>query len=119
MLETSVIEGTNVVSVTVDGAIGTDEQVAARTTIDEVAAQHGTARMLLEFSGVDAGRIEPKAVWEDLKASRLITSIDRFAVVADSGLLHKLVDAAGAVSSVEMRTFDADERDEAVTWLTS
>jgi hypothetical protein len=119
MLQTSVIEGTNVVSVTADGSISTEEEVVARQIIDEVVGEHGSARMLLEFAGVDVGRVEPKAVWEDLKSTRLLGDIDRVAVVADSGMLDKLVGAADALSSMEMRTFESGRRDEAVAWLTS
>ncbi len=119
MLETSVIEGTNVVTVTVDGAIGADEEKAAQRTVEEVAAEHGTARMLLDYGGVDVGRVEPKAVWEDLKGTRLLRSMDRVGIVADSGILDRFARAVDAVSQLEVRTFDSDHREEAVAWLTS
>ena len=119
MLKTRVIEGTNVVSVTVDGSVSADEDVAAQKAVAEVAAEHGKAQMLLDYDGVDLGRVEPKAVWEDLKGARLLEATDRIAVVSNSSALDTFAQAVGAVSHLEVRTFSADQRDAAVAWLSS
>ncbi|QYJ03346.1 STAS/SEC14 domain-containing protein [Nocardioides panacisoli] len=117
MLEASTIEGTNVVSLTVDGAISADEQKAAQDVIDRAVADHGSARLLLDYAGVDVGRVEPKAVWEDLKATRVLSDVERVGVVADSGLLDKLLGSISDATKLEVRSFDT--RDDAVAWLTS
>lgn len=117
MLNASVIEGTNIVSLTAEGSISADEEVAAQETISEVARDHGSARMLLDYAGIDVGRVEPKAVWEDIKGTRLLQDIDRVGVVADSSILSRFLEVIGGASGIEARTFD--NRDDAVAWLTS
>lgn len=119
MLKTAVIEGTNVVSITVDGSISADEDVAAQKVVADVAREHGKIQMLLDYDGVDLGRVEPKAVWEDLKGSRLLGDTDRIGVVSDSSALETFAGAIGAISHLEVRTFAADQRDAAVAWLSS
>lgn len=119
MLKTKVIEGTDVVSVTVDGSISADEDIAAQKVVADVVASHGKAHLLLDYHGVDLGRVEPKAAWEDLKGSRLLGDTDRIGIVSDSSALGTFAKTIGAVSHLEVRTFEADQRDAAVAWLTS
>lgn len=119
MLDHSVIDGTAIVSLSIEGSVSADEDDAAQQAIADVAAEHGSARMLVDYKGIDWSRVEPKAVWEDLKGARLLGDIDRVALVADSSVVDTLLDAMGAVSDVQVRTFDADQREAAVAWLSS
>ncbi|MEJ5944736.1 STAS/SEC14 domain-containing protein [Pseudokineococcus basanitobsidens] len=120
MLTTSPVEGTNVVTIRLSGGVTTDEEQAAKRQLAEVAAAHGgTARVLLDYDGVDLAEVEPKAAWEDLKGAKLLDDVDRAAVVGAPGALEALASAGAAVTSLEVRTFDAGRRDEALAWLTS
>ncbi|WP_435199993.1 STAS/SEC14 domain-containing protein [Janibacter sp. GS2] len=119
MLTTSVIDGTNIVSVTLDGSVSADEDDAAQREIAAVAAEHGKARMLLDYEGIDLSRVEPRAVWEDLKGVRLLGDIDRVGVVADSRAIESFAEVLGAVSAVEVRAFGHQQREAAVAWLSS
>lgn len=56
MLTTSVIEGTNVVRVTLQGPVGATEGTAAWRVFQQVADQHGQVRMLLDYGGLDLSR---------------------------------------------------------------
>lgn len=116
MLNASVIEGTNVVSLTAEGSISTEEEILAQETISEVADEHGSAQLLLDYADIDVGRVEPKAMWEDIKGTRLLDEIDRVAVVADSSILSRFLEVVGSVSGLEASTFE--NRDDAVAWLT-
>lgn len=119
MLKTSIIEGTNVVSLTVEGSISADEDLAAQKAVEQVASAHGSARMLLDYEGVDLSRVEPRAVWEDLKGSRLLGDIDRIGIVSESSVLEAFAQLTKAVSDMEVRTFESGQRDAAVAWLSS
>lgn len=119
MLETSIIKGTSVVSVTIEGSISADEDDAAQQAIANIAAERGKAQMLSDYVDIDWSYVEPKAVWEDVKGAGLLDDVDRIGVVANSGMLDKLVEAMGKVSDVQVRTFDGDQRNAAVAWLSS
>lgn len=71
------------------------------------------------MADVDAGRVEPKAVWEDLKSARLLDDISRLALVGDDSLMSGLTRVMGTLSSTETKTFGAAERDQAILWLQS
>jgi hypothetical protein len=43
--------------------------VAARERLKTVIRERGSARLLVEYGAVDLGRVEPRAMWEDLKAA--------------------------------------------------
>ena len=117
MLDSSKIEGTDIVTVTYKDSAGADEMVSVREKLSAVVAERGSAKLLLEVQDVDLGRIEPKALWEELKSAHLADDIDRLAIVADSGAIEKLAGAADRFTSVEVRAFDSGQRDDAVVWL--
>jgi hypothetical protein len=117
MLDSSKIEGTDIVTVTYEGSAGADEMVGVREKLNAVVAERGSAKLLVEVQDVDLGRIEPKALWEELKTAHLVDDIDRLAIVADSGAIEKLAGVADNLSSIEVRSFDSDQRDDAVIWL--
>jgi hypothetical protein len=117
MLTSSVVEDTNIVTATYDGSADTEEMIAVRDRLHTVIRRHGRARLLVDYGEVDLGRIEPRAIWEDLKTTGVLTDVDRIAVVADQGWLEKVASAAGAILPVQVRTFERDRRDDAIAWL--
>lgn len=117
MLEASKIENTNVVSVTADGSISTDEEKKAQEVVNQVIGEHGSARMLIDNDGTDAGRVEPKAAWESLKGTNVLSDVERVGIVAESGLLDKVLGALSDNTKFEVRSFGT--RDDAVAWLSS
>jgi hypothetical protein len=117
MLNSSKIEGTDIVTVTYEGSAGADEMVDVREKLSAVVAERGSAKLLLELQHIDLGRIEPKALWEEVKTAHLVDDIDRLAIVADSGAIEKMANAADHLGSIEVRAFDSGQRDDAVIWL--
>src|SRR5699024_10388159 len=115
MLTSSTIEGTNIVTATYDGSLSAEDMDAVRTDLQAKKAAHGSVRLLMEYG--DIGRIEPEALWKDLKTAGMLGDIERCALVTDSNWIEKLGAAAGRVTSVEMLTFSTDQRDEALAWL--
>lgn len=119
MLDSQILDGSNIVTATYSGSLGADETANLRRQVETVIASEGSARLLLEVGDLDAGRVEPKAVWEDLKSARLLDDITRMALVGDDTLMSGLAQAMGTLSSTETKTFAADDRDQAVVWLQS
>jgi hypothetical protein len=117
MLTASVLERTNIVAARYDGSLSTDEMTALRRQIDAVVAEHGSARLLAEYGDVDLRRIEPGAVWEDLKTAGVLTDVDKVAIVAGLGWIRRLSEIAGAIAPVEVEVFDPAERFSAMSWL--
>ena len=119
MLSTEILDGTDIVTMTYDGAIGEDDVIAAREQIRAAAAGAGGARALLDVHGIDLGKVEPKAVWEDLKSAGLLGDVDRMAVLTDSTVIGGAVKAAGILPSLDTKVYEPGQRDEAVLWLRS
>lgn len=119
MMTSSVVEDTNIVTATYDGSVDAEEMIAVRDWLHAVIRRHGRARLLVEYGDVDLGRIEPRAIWEDLKTIGVLSDVDRVAVVADQGWLDTTASAAGAILPTEVRTFGRARRDDAIAWLRS
>jgi hypothetical protein len=117
MLTTSVIEGSNIVMATYDGRLGADEMVALRERLTAVIRERGSARLVVEYGDIEFGRVEPRAMWEDLRMAGLLKDVTRIAVLADQGWVEPLASAIGVVLPVQVRSFCRDQRDQAVAWL--
>lgn len=117
MLTADVIEGSNILTATYDGALGADEMADLRETLEGLIRERGSARLLVEYGHVDLGRVEPRAMWEDLRTAGLLKDVTKIAVLADQGWVEVLASAVGSVLPTEVRSFPCDRRDEAVAWL--
>lgn len=117
MLNTSVIEGTNIVTLDFAGSLDVEDEQRLRSALDPVIEQHGLARVLAAIGEIDLGRVEPKAAWMDLKAAGYLDKIDRLAVVSDASWLAKISEWTGELTSLTVRTFSSDQRDQATAWL--
>jgi hypothetical protein len=69
MLTSNVMEGSNTVTMTYDGPLHAEEMVAVRERLTTVVCERGSARLLVEYGTVDLGRVEPRAMWEDLRTA--------------------------------------------------
>ncbi len=119
MLTTDVIEGSNIVTVTYDSPLRAEEMVAVRERLMTVIRERGSARLLIKSGEIDLSRVDPRAIWEDLRTAGVVKDLTRVAVLADQAWIEPLSSVAGAMLPVEMRTFHRDQRDEAVAWLYS
>lgn len=117
MLTSSTIEGTNIVAITYDGSLSAEEMDAMRADLSAVKDAHGSVRLLVEYGDLDLGRIEPEAIWKDLKTAGMLGDLERCALVTDASWIEKLSGAADRLAPFEVRTFSTDERDDAVAWL--
>ena len=119
MLTSSVIEGSNIVTVTYDGSLGTEETVALRDRLTAVIRDRGSARLLVEYGAIDLSSVEPRAMWEDLRTAGVLKDVVRVAVLADQGWIDTLASLTGTLLPVEVGSFHRDQRDDAVAWLYS
>ncbi len=103
MLTGSVIEGSNIVTVTYEGSLGAADVVALRDRLTAVIQERGSARLLIEYGDVDLGRVEPRAMWEDLRSAGVLKDVTRAAIVADQGWIDTLTSLARTVLPVEWR----------------
>ena len=117
MVTADVIEGSNILTATYDGALGADDMAGLRESLEVLIRERGSARLLVEYGHVDLGRVEPRAMWEDLKTAGLLSDVTKIAVVADQGWVETLASAVGPVLPTEVRSFPRDRRDDAVAWL--
>lgn len=118
MLNTSVIEETNIITLDFDGSLDVEDQKRWRTVLNSVLDQHGTARVLAEIGEIEFGRIEPKAAWMELKSAGYFDKIDQLAVVSDASWITKISEWTSSLTSTTLRTFPSDQRDQAMAWLT-
>lgn len=117
MLTCRQIDDTPLIEIAYDGHLGTDEMKDLRALLDAVVAEHGEARLLMEYGGV--GRMEPAALWEDLKMERFVIArrLTRMAVLTDKKWLDTVLGLADRIGVIEARTFGPGAREEALTWL--
>ena len=116
MLTASQIQDTNIVEAKLDGEIQTKEIEALRSEIDSVLAEHGKLRLLFVYEGI--GGADPMAIWKDLKLEvRLVSDIEKMAVVSEKGWFGSLAGLLNSITSMEIETFEVDQREDAVRWL--
>lgn len=117
MLNTSVIEDTNIVTLDFGGSLDVDDEQRLRSALDPVIEQHGSARILAAIGEIDVGRVEPKAAWMDLKAAGYLGKIDRLAVLSDASWLTRISEWTGELTSLRVETYSSEQRDQAMAWL--
>lgn len=115
MLTATVHEDTDIVEARLDGAFEPADVDRARSTIRAVAEHHGEARIVLEVG--DVGRVDPTALWEDVRSFRLLEDISRVAVLTDKSWISTAVHVEDALLPVEMKVFEPGRRAEALAWL--
>ena len=106
----------NIVEIIIDGKIteADFDQLASQLQVD--IAKHGKLRVLEEirhFEGID-----PIALWNDLRFSFAhLNDFSHAAVVADAQWLRTLTNLFDRVLSVQVKTFEPSQREEARHWL--
>ena len=116
MLIASQIQDTNIVEVKLDGEIQTKEIEALRSEIDSVLSEYGKLRLLFIYEGI--GGTDPMAIWKDLKLeARLVSDIEKMAVVSEKQWFGNLAGLLNSVMSMEIDTFEPGQREGALQWL--
>lgn len=116
MLASRPVEGA-VVEITYDGSADRSEIAAVQERLIAAADQHGLVRLLAEMADDGHGGATPDAAWEDLESARLLTDVDRVAVLADRGWVERHGTQVAAAVDLEARAFPVDDRSAALAWL--
>lgn len=118
MLKVSTIENSNVVTVDYSGALAVDDEKNLRSVLEEAVARSGKIRLLATIGDVDLGRMEPRAVWMDIKSAGFFNDVDKMALVTDASWLTHVADWAGDLTGMTLNTYPSGQRDNAVAWIT-
>lgn len=118
MLNVSTIENSNVVTADYSGSLGVDDEKNLRSVLQEAIDRSGRIRLLVTIGDINLGRMEPKAVWMDLKAAGFFKDVDKLAVVTDASWLAHVSEWAGDLTDMTVETYPSGRRDNAVAWIT-
>lgn len=116
MLDFHQIDNTNILEITLDGALTRENYDKLTEKADAMIDEFGTIRMIEIIR--DIGKMEPAAIWADFKwAPRHMQYLTRLAVVADKKWIGWMVGPMRAFISAEVLSFHLDEIDEARRWV--
>ena len=112
------IEGlpAGVIGVEASGEVTADDYRDVLEPMIQSAHAAGKIRFLYIY-GEDVG-ITAGGAWHDTKMGMgHFTSFERIAVVTDKDWIENSIKAFGWIMPGEVKVFDDDEKDEAITWL--
>ena len=119
MLETTFIDGTNIVSMTVQGKINPEEQHELIEDIEPFIEKHGKIQLLMditEYTGITD--YDVAAFWENIKFKCAhFKDYSHIAVIGDQFWLSWWSTISSAIMPCEVRTFSPKDKNEALTWL--
>ena len=116
MVEYHEIPGTNVLELTIDGAVGAAEFDALIARLEAAIARHGKIRVLELVRSL--GGIPPSKWWVDLKFGyRHMRDIERAAIVADPKWIEIFANLINPFFSADVRYFKTADIDKARLWL--
>ena len=119
MLTGHQLPDTHIFEITYSGAVDSAEFEALRDQLVAFLDANDPADLLAVYGDIELGKIEPKALWEDLRSAGLEKKVRRAALLTDAGWLATLARGASHFIQAEVRVFGLAERDEALAWLQS
>ncbi|MFP4228359.1 MAG: STAS/SEC14 domain-containing protein [Salinivenus sp.] len=106
----------NIVGFALSGTLTEDDHDAIASTLKHTMEAHTTTRAFFALDDVDGW--EPEALWEDLAFDiRHVRTLDKVAIAGDD-VWEPWREKLGVLfPTSQIRTFDADEQDEAWDWI--
>jgi hypothetical protein len=119
MLEILSLDADNVIGCVIDGKINAEDIEKISKEIDDKLKTHKKLRVYVEVKNL--GGISLDAFFEDLKLGfRHFKNFDKKAVVTDKGWMMKVAPIVDKIfSSIEVKCFSFEDKDEAVKWVKS
>ncbi|MFO8100297.1 MAG: STAS/SEC14 domain-containing protein [Salinibacter sp.] len=106
----------NIVGIELSGTLTEDDHDAIASILKHTMEAHTTTRALFALEDVDGW--EPEALWEDLAFDiRHVRTLDKVAIAGDDVWSPWRDKVEALFPPSQIRTFDADERDEAWDWI--
>lgn len=116
MLTCETDPATNVVEITVDGAITRADYDMVVAALEAVLAKGDTLRVVETILSI--GHIDASVWWKDIRwAFGHMGKIGRCAVVTDKGWVGSITRAVGALMPAEIRVFQLADLDAARAWV--
>jgi len=119
MLSGQQLPDTHIFEIEYSGAVDAAEFEALRDQLAAFLEANQPADLLARYGDVDLGKIEPKALWEDIRSAGLEKKVRRAALLTDEGWLATLAKGARHFIHPDVKVFGLDEREAALEWLTS
>ena len=117
MLTARELPGTHIFEIHYSGALEAAEFEAVRDQLVTFLDENDPADLLAVYDDIELTKIEPKALWEDLRSAGLEKKVRRAALLTDAGWLATLAKTASIFIKADVRVFALDGRDEALAWL--
>ena len=116
MLEFQQIGDTNVLEITLDGALTKADYDRLTEKADAMIEEFGTIKMIEIIRHI--GKMEPSAIWADFRwAPGHLKYLTHIAVVADKKWIGWIVGPMRAFISAEVHSFHLDELENARRWI--
>lgn len=123
MLTGRQIPDTRIFEITYSGALDATLDAAEFEAVrDELIAfldAHQPADLLAVYGDLELSKIDPKALWDDLRSAGLEKKIRRAALLTDAGWLRTLARAGRHFVRADVKVFPLADRAAALAWLTS
>ncbi|SDY53580.1 SpoIIAA family protein [Herbiconiux ginsengi] len=119
MLTGHQLPDTHIFEITYSGAVGSAEFEALRDELVAFLDANDPPDLLAVYDDIELAKIEPKALWEDLRSAGLEKKVRRAALLTDAGWLATLARGASHFIQADVRVFGLGERTEALAWLQS
>jgi hypothetical protein len=119
MLTGHPLPDTHIFEISYSGALDAAEFEALRDRLVAFLDANDPADLLAVYEDVELAKIEPKALWEDLRSAGLEKKVRRAALLTDAGWLATLARGASHFIQADVRVFGLADRAEALAWLRS
>ncbi|MCS5718031.1 STAS/SEC14 domain-containing protein [Herbiconiux sp. CPCC 205763] len=110
---------THIFEISYSGAVDAAEFEALRDQLVAFLDANDPADLLAVYHDLELAKIEPKALWEDLRSAGLEKKVRRAALLTDAAWLATMARGASLFIKADVRVFGLAERDAALAWLQS
>ncbi|HTN33392.1 MAG TPA: STAS/SEC14 domain-containing protein [Marinobacter sp.] len=118
MIETYVVPGTNIVSMSVEGSISAPEFDNALAVFKQAIDEHGSIRVLERIGALGMPPVPWSRFWADIRFGFAhLGDISHVAVVSDHRWISAWVGMLGPLLKPEVQMFSLEEEDKARKWL--
>ncbi|MFG0328491.1 MAG: STAS/SEC14 domain-containing protein [Phycisphaerales bacterium] len=116
MFDFNRLPGSNIIEFTIDGPFTRADFNHLVNEMEAMIDEYGQIKVIEIIRHI--GKIEPSAMWEDMKWSpRHLKHFSHAAIVADQKWIEWMTAAVKPFISTEVRFFHLDELEEAREWL--
>jgi hypothetical protein len=119
MLNGRQLPGTHIFEIEYAGGLTAAEFEALRDQLTAFVDANQPADLLAIYGDLELAKVEPKALWEDLRSAGLEKKVRRMALLTDSLTLKLMAKGASHLIQAEVKVFRLGERDKAIAWLES